>query len=154
MLIDQADLLWGMDKLFVKEFMGITTTVQFEKGDIVFREADPAGHFYTLIEGRVRLFVGEPPREVYAIDHAGEAFGWSSLVDRNYYSAGAECLEPTRCLKIDRKKLETLLQQHLESGFMFYKKLAGILGHRLVECYKLMFETAAYGQPPAPGAIV
>jgi hypothetical protein len=57
-------------------------------------------------------------------------------------------------LKIERKKLETLLQEHLESGFMFYKKLAGILGHRLVECYKLMFETAAYGPPPAPGAIV
>jgi CRP-like cAMP-binding protein len=141
MLIDQADLLWGMDMLFVKEFMGITTMERFEKGDVVFREGEQADYFYTLIEGRVRLFVGEPPKEVYTIDHAGEAFGWSSLVDRNYYSAGAECLEPTRCSKIERKKLETLLQQHIESGFIFYKKLAGILGHRLIECYKLMFET-------------
>ena len=141
MLIDQADLLWGMDMLFVKEFMGITTMERFEKGDVVFREGEQADYFYTLIEGRVRLFVGEPPKEVYTIDHAGEAFGWSSLVDRNYYSAGAECLEPTRCSKIERKKLETLLQQHIESGFIFYKKLAGILGHRLIECCKLMFET-------------
>ena len=141
MLIDQADLLWGMDMLFVKEFMGITTMERFEKGDVVFREGEQADYFHTLIEGRVRLIVGEPPKEVYTIDHAGEAFGWSSLVDRNYYSAGAECLEPTRCSKIERKKLETLLQQHIESGFIFYKKLAGILGHRLIECYKLMFET-------------
>ena len=141
MLIDQADLLRGLDMLFVKEFMGITTTERFKKKDVVFREGEQADYFYTLIEGRVRLFVGEPPKEVYTIDHAGEAFGWSSLVDRNYYSAGAKCLEPKRCLKIERKKFETLLQQHLESGFIFYKKLAGILGHRLIECYKLMFET-------------
>ena len=54
MLIDQADLLWEMDKLFVREFMGITTTVNFEKGDVVFREGDPADYFYTLVEGKVR----------------------------------------------------------------------------------------------------
>jgi CRP-like cAMP-binding protein len=139
MLIDQADLLWGMDMLFVKEFMGITASAQFEKGDVVFREGDPADHFFTLIEGQVRLSVGDPPKEVYTVQQAGEAFGWSSLVERNYYSAGAECLEPTRCLKLERKKLEALLQGHLASGFVFYKKLAGILGHRLVQCYQLMY---------------
>jgi CRP-like cAMP-binding protein len=141
MLIDQADLLWGMDKLFVSEFMGITTAVHYEKGDVIFRESDPADHFYTLVEGRVRLTVGEPPREVYNVDRAGEAFGWSSLVDRNYYSASTECLEPTRCLKLERSKLEALLQRHPESGFVFYKKLAGILGHRLVQFYQMICST-------------
>lgn len=140
MLIDQADLLWGMDNLFVTKFMAISTTVQFEQGDVVFHKGDPADYFYTLIEGRVSLSVGTPPKEVYTVDQAGEAFGWSSLVDRNYYSANAECLESTRCLKIERKKLETLLQKHLESVFIFYKKLAGILGHRLVQYYELMFQ--------------
>jgi CRP-like cAMP-binding protein len=141
MLIDQADLLWGMDMLFVREFMGISTTVHFEKGDVVFREGDPADYFYTLIEGKVRLSIGEPPKEVYTVDRAGEAFGWSSLVDRNYYSAAAECTEPTRCSKLEGKKLETLLQNHPESGLVFYKKLAGILGHRLVQYYQLMLPT-------------
>jgi CRP-like cAMP-binding protein len=141
MLIDQADLLWGMDKLFVREFMGITTTVNFEKDDVIFREGDPADYFYTLVEGKVRLSVGDPPREVYTIDQAGEAFGWSSLVDRNYYSAAAACIEPARCSKLERKRLETLLKNHPESGLAFYRKLAGILGHRLVQYYQLMFST-------------
>ena len=141
MLIDQADLLWGMDMLFVREFMGISASVHFEKGDVVFREGDPADYFYTLIEGKVRLSIGEPPKEVYTVDRAGEAFGWSSLVDRNYYSAAAECTEPTRCSKLEGKKLETLLQNHPESGLVFYKKLAGILGHRLVQYYQLMLPT-------------
>jgi CRP-like cAMP-binding protein len=141
MLIDQADLLWGMDKLFAREFMAIASPAKFGGGDVVFQEGDPADYFYTLIEGRVRLFAGHPPREVYTIDQAGEAFGWSSLVERNYYSATAECLEPTRCSRLERKKLETLLQNHPESGLVFYKKLAGILGHRLVQYYQLMSPT-------------
>jgi CRP-like cAMP-binding protein len=141
MLIDQADLLWGMDKLFVREFMGITTTVHFKKEEVVFREGDPADYFYTLIEGNVRLSIGEPPRLVYTVDRAGEAFGWSSLVDRNYYSAAAECMEPTRCLKLEGQKLESLLKNHIESGFEFYRKVAGMLGHRLVQCYHAMRPT-------------
>jgi hypothetical protein len=62
-------------------------------------------------------------------------------VDRNYYSATAESVEPTRCSKLERKRLETLLKNHPESGLVFYRKLAGILGHRLVQYYQLMFST-------------
>ena len=134
--------MWEMEKLFVREFMGLTAPVDFQKGGLVFRESDPADYFFTLIEGRVRLTVGVPPREVYTVDRPGEAFGWSSLVDRNYYSAAAECMQPTRCSKLESKKLEILLRNHPESGLVFYKKLAGILGHRLVQYYQLMFPTA------------
>jgi CRP-like cAMP-binding protein len=130
-----------MDMLFVKEFMRITTPVNFEQGEFVFRESDPADSFYTLVAGRVRLTVGEPPKEVYTVDQAGEAFGWSSLVDRNYYSAAAECIEPARCLKLERRKLEALLQAHPESGLVFYKKLAGMIGHRLVQFYQMTCPT-------------
>ena len=141
MLIDQADFLWEMDKLFVREFMGLTAPVEFQKGGLVFRESDLADYFFTLIEGRVRLTVGVPPREVYTVDRPGEAFGWSSLVDRNYYSAAAECMETTRCLKLEGRKLQTLLQNHPESGLLFYKKLAGMLGHRLVQFYQMTCPT-------------
>ena len=85
--------------------------------------------------------MGDPPREVYTVDRPGEAFGWSSLVDRNYYSAAAECMETTRCLKLEGRKLQTLLQNHPESGLLFYKKLAGMLGHRLVQYYQMTCPT-------------
>ena len=65
--------------------------------------------------------------------------GWPSLVDRNYYSASAQCLEPTVLLKVDRSSLDELLQKHPENGFIFYRKLAGMLGNRLVQCYKSLY---------------
>jgi len=60
MLIDQGDLLWGMDFLFVNDFMAVSDKVHFEKGTVIFREGDKADYFYTLVEGRVRLTIGEP----------------------------------------------------------------------------------------------
>jgi len=139
MLIDQGDLLWGMDFLFVNDFMAVSAKVHFEKGTVIFREGDKADNFYTLVEGRVRLTIGEPAKEIYIIDKAGEAFGWSSLVDRNYYSAAAECLEPSRLLQFEKNNLNKFLLKNVESALIFYKRLAGMLGNRLIQCYKLIY---------------
>jgi CRP-like cAMP-binding protein len=86
-----------------------------------------------------RLTIGEPAKEIYIIDKAGEAFGWSSLVDRNYYSAGAECLEPSHLLQFEKNDLNKFLLNNIESGLTFYKRLAGELGNRLIQCYKLIY---------------
>jgi CRP-like cAMP-binding protein len=139
MLIDQADLLEGMDWFFVQEFMAITVRENFAKGDFIFHEGDKADYFHTLIEGCVRLSIGREEKEVYIVSHAGEGFGWSGLLDRNYYSACAECLEPTRTHKIERKALDQVLQKHPENSSIFYKRIANTLGHRLIECYKLLY---------------
>jgi CRP-like cAMP-binding protein len=143
MLIDQGDFLWGMDRNFIKDFMAIAAKVHFDKETIIFREADKADYFYTLIEGRVRLTIGEPPKEIYLIDKAGEGFGWSSLVDRNYYSATAQCLEPSHLLQFEKNVLNRFMLKNAESALTFYRRLAGMLGNRLIQYYKLITSTPA-----------
>ena len=140
MLIDQGDLLWGMDFLFTKNFMAVSEKVHLEKGTAIFREGDKADYFYTLVEGRVRLSIGEPAKEIYIFDKAGEAFGWSSLIDRSYYSATAECLEPSHLLKFEKNDLNKFLLKNVESALIFYQRLSAMLGNRLVQCYKLISE--------------
>jgi len=144
MKIDQGDLLWGMSMIFVKEFMDNTIQESFEKGEFIFSEGDKADYFYTLIAGHVQLTIGDVEKEVYTVSRAGEAFGWSSLLDRNYYSASAKCMEATVLLKLERGRLNKLLEMNPESGFLFYKKLSGMLGSRLVQCYKLVYPQEAY----------
>lgn len=142
--IDQGDLLWGMSMIFVKEFMDNTIKESFEKGEIIFREGDRADYFYTLIAGHVQLAIGGVEKEVYTVNRAGEGFGWSSLLDRNYYSASAKCMETTVLLKLERGRLNKLLEKSPENGFIFYKRLSGILGNRLVQCYRLVYPEEAY----------
>jgi len=139
MKIDQGDLLWGMSMIFVKEFMEYTIQESFEKGELVFREGDKADYFYTLIEGHVQLTIGDVEKEVYTVSRAGEAFGWSSLLDRNYYSASAKCMQAAVLLKLERGSLNKLLEKNPENGFLFYKKLSGMLGSRLIQCYRLVY---------------
>ncbi len=141
MHIDQGDLLQGMSMIFVKEFMDIAMKESHSKGDFLFKEGEPATHFYTLIKGYIKLSISETGHKVYMVNKAGEAFGWSSLVGREALSASAECMEDTVVLKFDKEELGKLLESHPENGLIFYRKLSEILGNRLLESYKMISQT-------------
>jgi CRP/FNR family transcriptional regulator, cyclic AMP receptor protein len=138
--IDQGDLILGLPHLFVKKFMDITVKKSYETGQSVFLEGDNASYFYTLIQGSVKLSIGETGEEVYIVEQAGEVFGWSSLMDRSHYSASAECVEPTNLLLVEKEKLERLLNNDPVNGLIFYKNLSQTLGNRLLKSYKIISE--------------
>ena len=138
MHIDQADLFEGMDRLFIRGFMALTAKERYTKGDFIFHMGDKADFFYTLIEGGVKISIGDDEIEVYTIKHSGEAFGLSSILDRNYYFASASCLETTQVLKIEGNSLNQFLQDHPKNSGIFYKRIANRLAQRLVECYKIV----------------
>ena len=73
---------------------------------------------------------------VYDVRRNGEAFGWSSLIGRDIYSTSAECIEPTKLLKTDSKKLRRILEKDPANGVVFFRQLAATLGNRLIESYK------------------
>jgi len=105
---------------------------------------DPADWFYILLTGRIKLSLGQTGQVVYVVSHAGEAFGWSSLVGRPSYSASAECLAASKLLKFDRQKLEKIIEKDPQNGMTLFKSLATILGNRLLHGYAAGFrETRA-----------
>jgi CRP-like cAMP-binding protein len=136
MYIKQSELLMGTSMDFIKKFMDMSQMVSHARGDVLFREKDPALYFYVLLSGRVKLGVGEGDRMVYNIKQNGEAFGWSSLIGRDQYSASAECIEATKLLKTDSQKLTKVLENDPANGIVFFKQLAATLGNRLLEIYK------------------
>ena len=138
MYIKQSDLLLGTSMDFVKKFMDICRMVSHERGDLLFHENDEARHFYILLNGQVKLSVGGGSQVVYDVGQNGEAFGWSSLIGRDVYSASAECVEPTKLLVADRKKLGKILEDDPSNGLILLKQLAATLGNRLMETYKMI----------------
>ena len=140
MYIKQSELLMGTSMDFIKKFMDLSQMVSHAKGDVLFREKDPALYFYVLLNGRVKLGVGEGDQMVYDIKQNGEAFGWSSLIGRKRYSASAECIEATKLLKTDSQKLIKVLENDPANGIVFFKQLAATLGNRLLEIYKTISE--------------
>lgn len=138
MYIKQSDLLLGTSMDFVKKIMDISRMISHKKGDVLFQENDQARYFYILLNGRVKLSVGEGGQAVYDVTQNGEAFGWSSLIGRDVYSASAECVEPTKLLVTDRSSLGAVLEEDPANGIIFLKHLAATLGNRLIETYKMI----------------
>jgi len=138
MYIKQSELFTGTSMDFVKKFMDISQMCSHKKGEVLFRKNDPAKFFFILLNGCVKLCVGDPEQVVYNSKRNGEAFGWSSLTGGDVYSASAECLEPTKLLKTDSDKLSRILEEDAENGIIFYKHLAATLGKRLLETYKML----------------
>ena len=138
MYIQQSDLFWGLNRDFVKKVMNIAEKKSYRKGHFLFHEGDPAVNFYVLIKGQVKLSIGEIGQMVYTVDRAGEAFGWSSLIERDLYSASGECQQDTLLQKFDSRALLNILEQDPINGLIFIKRLAGLIGNRLVWSYKMI----------------
>jgi CRP-like cAMP-binding protein len=134
----QKDLLWDLDKAFVEKIINIAEKESHQKGDVLFREGDDASHFYILTKGHVRLNTGKTGSSVYIINHPGEVFGWSSVVGMEKYSATAECVEATSLSKINGRELAALLDKDPANGMIFFKKISGALGNRLLHIYQFV----------------
>ena len=152
MYFQQADLFWGMSRNFVKKIMDVAEKESHQKGHFLFHEGDPAIYFYILIKGRIKLTIGEVGQMVHTVDHAGEAFGWSSLIDRDVYSASAECRKDTILQKFDRRTLQKILEEDPSNGFIFFKRLAATIGYRLLCSYKMISSSSIADSSPTLGS--
>jgi len=138
MYVNQSELFWGTSMDFVKKFMDISQMASHAAGEVLFREKDPARFFFILLNGCVKLSIGDSEQMVYQADRTGEAFGWSSLIGGAIYSASAECMQSTKLLKTDSQKFARVLAEDPDNAAIFFKHLAATLGNRLLESYKLI----------------
>lgn len=135
MFIPKVDLFKDLRQEAIDDISKIAVEEAYAKGTVLFSPGQRADHFYILVDGKVRIGIGKSAEMNYVVQRLGEAFGWSSVVDRDAYSAEAQCVEPTRCLKIHKENLENVFDTHERSGRKFYKRLAAELGQRLIDLH-------------------
>ncbi len=138
MYLKRSDLFRQLSHDFVETVMGRSVKQKHEAGDILFREGDPALYFYVLIKGRIRLVIGDSGTVVHTVSHAEECFGWSALVDQKAYSASAECREPSELMRIEAEQFTRIIEDDPTNGLRFMKRLAGMIGNRLLQNYKMV----------------
>lgn len=136
MFIQKTDLLKDLGAETVGEINKIMVEETYGVGQVVFTPKDAANHLYILAEGEVRLSVGEEAEIDYTVSHPGEVFGWSCMVDRETYPAKAECMAPTKLVKIEKKAVSQILATRPADGMLFFKRLAGCVAQRLWGSYQ------------------
>jgi CRP-like cAMP-binding protein len=151
MFIREAELFKGLSQAIMNEISNNVIEESYKEGDFIIKEGDSADHFYILQEGKIRLSVGEKGRITYMVSTSGDAFGWSSLVDRDAYTASAECIVPSKLIKIEKEKLNKIFEKDPASGLIFFKRLAEIVGQRLINCYNMLLAASKGEGPPSYG---
>lgn len=150
MFIEEANLFRGLRHELVEEVGRCLIEESHPAGAFIFKYGEPADHLYILVEGRVRLSIGDLGHIALVVGNPGDAFGWSSLVERENYTASAECIAPTRVTKIGNRRLAAIFERDPASGLQFYKRLATLIAQRLTDTYRLI--PAAHGEKrAAPG---
>jgi CRP-like cAMP-binding protein len=135
MYIKISDFFMGMGKNFTLEVLDIAEKLSKKEGDPLIQEGDQANHFYVLLKGRVKLSLGDTGPVVYMARQPGEIIGWSGLIGRDVYSASGECMEATNLLKFNRDNFLEILKKYPQNEALLFKRLAEMLGNRLLELY-------------------
>ncbi|MGO9572342.1 MAG: Crp/Fnr family transcriptional regulator [Desulfomonilaceae bacterium] len=135
MIIQKASLFKDLSQQAMNETARIVAEETHAKGTQLYAPQDPAKYFYILVTGRVRLALGNEPELDYTVMKEGEVFGWSSVVGREFYTTRAECVVPTKLVKIDRDDLNQIFQKYPADGVIFFKRLARAVVQRLVDNY-------------------
>lgn len=135
MIIQEADLFKDLSKPTMNEISKIMVEEYHPKGSLLFKAGDPSTSFYLIVEGTVVLSIGAAGGIDYTANRPGEAFGWTGMVDRPAYVATAECVTPTKVIRISKEGLNRILERDTASGMIFFKRLAGAVVQRLIDNY-------------------
>jgi len=144
MVVENASLFSGMGLEFMEELNKHLVEERLDAGAFLYKRGAPAGFLYILIEGRVRVILGDQGQVALVVSRPGEAIGWSSLVEQEDHTTTAECLVPCRVNKIAREKLAEIFERYPASGLRFYRGLAKLLRRQLLDTYSLI--PAAHGE--------
>lgn len=112
---------------------GCGVNMRFSAGETIFREGEPADHFYVLRQGRVALemeVVGKPPFVVTMLG-AGEVLGASWLFPPHRWQFEAIALEDTAAVALDAACLRAKCDGDPALGYRLVQRFAGLLVRRL-----------------------
>lgn len=123
----------------LKAIAMISEEAFYDKGEIIFRENEPAEFFHLLLEGCVDLYFTVDT--AYAPDlsreflvgeiNPGEPFGISALIEPYILTSTARAAAPSRVLKVQAAALRALCDQDRQVGYALIRHAAKVAVERL-----------------------
>ncbi|CAB1082105.1 hypothetical protein D1AOALGA4SA_9743 [Olavius algarvensis Delta 1 endosymbiont] len=137
--------------------------IEYHVDDIIFRFGEPATHLYAVLEGEVDLsvvftdkvlkteieyeeaiqsrVVEEEKSIVVDSVHAGQVFGWASLVGAGRRTVTADCAQTSRVFALPAADLKAMFEADSVLGYAIMKKLSDIISKRLQKRTEKLIET-------------
>lgn len=120
-LIEDVDALLRITPVFRRlaredrvKIAQAATIRRYAKGDTIFEQGAPSEAFFTIAEGRVKIFRMMPTGKdlILEVFGTGDPLGAVAAYDGRPFPASAVALEDTTCVVIPRPAFFQLLEQH------------------------------------------
>jgi len=117
------------------KLVGISSLVEVDAGQELFREGDPEDYLYVVVQGRVAIEMMVPGRgrmRIYTAEPM-DVVGWSSVtpvVRRR--TAGAQAVLPSCLVRQDAAALRKMGEEDPELGYIIMRRMANVVASRLL----------------------
>lgn len=132
--LKQIVMLTYLSDPMLESLAEIVDVLKFDKGEVIFRENEPADRFYMLRTGSILLEQAISTEVTACVGSIkpGYSFGWSAMVEEaSYYTTDAICVEFSDVFSFRRKRIRQQFERDPEMGFRFYQRLLVIIKKRL-----------------------
>jgi len=136
--LDQADLLSVIEH---------TSLCALKAGEVLFRQQQPATHFFLLVTGKVKigLLSSEGTEKVIDLINAGNSFAEAIIFrDMEGYPVNAEALSDSTVLRIEAMTYKNMLRKSPEACFKAIATLSQRLHWLMAEIDRLTLHNATY----------
>lgn len=116
----------GLDEATISALAKASSTLDFDAGDVVYSEGDPATGMYIVLSGRVKLVVSSPDGKALILRMLtpGDVFGLSSVFLNRPEETSAEVLEQARIGVVKRNDLLRLMNTHGDLALKLAQELS------------------------------
>ena len=129
----EAPLFANLDPAFAELLAGCATTGGAARGEMIFREGEPADTFWLIRHGRVGLELHSPSRGGLAIEtlQPGDVLGWSWLFPPYRWNYDARALDDMRAIVVDGACLRGKCDANPAFGYELMKRFSQVMLDRL-----------------------
>ena len=122
----------GLDTATTELLAGCAANVHVRPDEFLFREGEPADHFFLLRRGRVAIEVRTPGRGV-VLDtlEDGDVVGWSWIVPPYRWTFDARATADTSAVSFDAACLRAKCDAEPQVGYEVSKRCIQVMNQRL-----------------------
>ena len=125
--------LAGMNRRHLTLLTDCAMAVQFKKGQVIFREGEPANRFYLIETGKVILESSGGLGDPVVIDTigAGNLLGWSWMFPPHTWHFTARAVEPTTAIFFSGTILREYCEKDHALGYELLKRMTVVMNRRM-----------------------
>jgi CRP/FNR family cyclic AMP-dependent transcriptional regulator len=111
-LLEQAPLFSVLHPDDLRGIADRFDELRYDKGDMIFREGEPADSLFLIDQGRVKMFMGTPGHQelLVAFLGRGQIFGELAVLDRGPRAMNARAVEDSTVFRLDAPGFWAILE--------------------------------------------